>query len=92
MNENPLFGGLSGMAYGLLGYLLVMARRAPQDLRWQLPKGFSISLLIFLVVFSTGITEPFGLHVANAAHWSGLICGALLALLPGVDQPGRVNA
>jgi membrane associated rhomboid family serine protease len=33
------------------------------------------------VIFSTGITEPFGLHVANAAHWGGLIAGAALGLV-----------
>jgi membrane associated rhomboid family serine protease len=32
-------------------------------------------------VFSTGVTEPFGLHVANAAHWLGLITGSLLGWL-----------
>jgi len=76
-----LFGGLSGVGYGLLGFLLVMARRYPADTRWRLPAGLGAGLLIFLVVFSTGITEPFGLHVANAAHWGGLVTGALLALL-----------
>ena len=44
-----------------------------------------MGLLIFLVIFSTGITEPFGLNVANAAHWFGLATGALLAL---VSRPG----
>jgi membrane associated rhomboid family serine protease len=38
----------------------------------------AVTLLAFLVLFSTGITEPFGLMVANAAHWSGLIAGGLV--------------
>lgn len=77
----PLFGGLSGVVYGLLGFILVMARRMPGTTAWQLPPALSIALLIFLVVFTTGITEPFGLFVANAAHWSGLAGGAVLAAL-----------
>lgn len=77
----PLFGGLSGVAYGLLGFILVMARRMPGMPLWQLPPGLSVGLLVFLVVFTTGVTEPFGLFVANAAHWSGLIGGGLLAAL-----------
>jgi GlpG protein len=77
----PLFGGLSGVAYGLLGYLLVMQKRFPADPRWQLPAGFAIGLLVFLVLFSTGVTEFIGLYIANAAHWAGLCCGVLLALL-----------
>jgi GlpG protein len=76
----PLFGGLSGVAYGLLGFILTMNRLLPAEPRWQLPKGLSVSLLLFLVIFTTGITEPFGLHVANAAHWSGLAGGVILAL------------
>jgi GlpG protein len=78
--QSLLFGGLSGVGYGLLGFLLVMARRHPGDVRWRLPQGLALGLLLFLVVFSTGITEPFGLHVANAAHWGGLIAGAVIGL------------
>jgi GlpG protein len=82
-----LFGGLSGVGYGLLGFLLVMARRGPGDPRWRLPRGLAGGLLIFLVVFTTGITEPFGLNIANAAHWGGLLSGGLLALCwPGAGQ------
>jgi len=77
----PLFGGLSGVGYGLLGFILVISRRDPGHAAWQLPPGLSGGLLVFLVVFSTGITEPFGLFVANAAHWGGVLTGAALAAL-----------
>ena len=79
LGGGPLFGGLSGVAYGLLGYVLVRARLAPAEARWRLPPGLAVGLLIFLVIFTTGITEPFGLFVANAAHWSGLAAGAAAA-------------
>ncbi|MFW6094585.1 MAG: rhomboid family intramembrane serine protease [Pseudomonadota bacterium] len=77
---SPLFGGLSGVAYGLLGFVLVMKARRPESAHWQFPGGIAVGLLVFLVILSTGVTEPFGLHVANAAHWGGLVAGALLAL------------
>lgn len=87
LNPAPLFGGLSGVGYGFLGYLLVCQRRFPDESRWKMPPGFAISLLIFLVVFTTGVTEAFGLHVANAAHWFGLLCGAAMAyLIPAVKR------
>ncbi len=88
---NPLFGGLSGVAYGLLGYVLMSQRRFPDQHTWQVHQGFAWSLLLFLVLFSTGVTEPFGLHVANAAHWIGLGSGALLAWLVPLSsrQAGR---
>jgi len=76
-----LFGGLSGVGYGLLGVVLALAWRRPAQPTWQLPKGLSIGLLVFLVLFTTGVTELFGLHVANAAHWAGFAAGLLLALL-----------
>jgi GlpG protein len=84
----PLFGGLSGVGYGLLGYLMVRHRLAPQVAAFQLPAGLSLGLLIFLVIFSTGITEPFGLNVANAAHWGGLLVGTLAALVAGRGKWG----
>jgi len=92
MNTHPVFGGLSGVAYGLLGYLLVMGKRFPEDPNWQLPPGLAIGLLVFLVVFSTGITEPFGLHVANAAHWTGLAAGAAVATVTKSKSQGVADA
>ncbi len=74
------FGGLSGVAYGLLGFIVMSQRLRPKSRAWLLPQGFALGLLVFLVLFSTGITEGFGLHVANAAHWGGLIAGLVLAL------------
>lgn len=82
LGDSPFFGGLSGVAYGLLGFVLVAARRMPQDPRWQLQQGLAISLLLFLVLFSTGVTEMFDLYVANTAHWAGLLAGGLCAMLP----------
>ncbi len=76
-----LFGGLSGVAYGLLGFVVVMHRLQPVTPHWAYQRPLVISLLVFLAVFSTGITEPFGLYIANAAHWSGLAAGSAVAAL-----------
>jgi GlpG protein len=79
----PLFGGLSGVAYGLLGFVVTMSRLAPTVAAWRLPGGLAVGLLVFLVIFTTGITEPFGLFVANAAHWAGLGAGIVVAAAVG---------
>jgi GlpG protein len=96
--DSPIFGGMSGVVYGLLGYLIVAARRDPHP-ALQLRAGLVIALLVLLVLFSTGVTEPFGLHVANAAHWGGFLAGVLWAALrvrrpsgPGRDDPGGAAA
>ena len=76
----PLFGGMSGVVYGLLGYLLVAQRYLPHPML-QVPRAMSIMLMVSLVLFSFGILELFDIHVANAAHWSGLGAGLVLGAL-----------
>lgn len=74
------FGGLSGVCYGVVGYAFAGARLRP-DMAWALPPGLLPFLLVSLVVFSTGISEAFGVYVANAAHWGGLVAGACVGWL-----------
>lgn len=76
----PLFGGMSGVVYGLLGYLLVAQRYLPHPML-QVPSAISGVLLVSLVLFSFGILELFDIRVANVAHWSGLGAGVLLGAL-----------
>lgn len=85
VGDGPMFGGLSGVVYGLLGYLIVAGRRSG-DPRLMLPPALVVFLLIFLVLFSTGITTAFGLHIANAAHWGGFVGGVVWGLLRVRDQ------
>ncbi len=75
-----LFGGLSGVVYGYLGFLLVSYWLTPRPI-YCLRKSIVIALLVFLVLFSTNVTSLFGLHIANAAHWAGFLCGAGSAVL-----------
>jgi GlpG protein len=87
---SPLFGGLSGVAYGLLGYILVRSRLDPANRFWKIHPAVSASMLLFLVLFSTGVTGLFGFRIANAAHWGGLAAGCLFALIAGRPRaPGR---
>jgi GlpG protein len=75
-----LFGGLSGIAYGLFGYVVVRGRfDAARD--WHVNRAFIVVMVLLLVLMSSGITEWFGLYIANAAHWTGLAVGGLLAVL-----------
>lgn len=90
VGDGPMFGGLSGVVYGLLGYLMVAARRASHP-ELNLPPGLVIVLLGFLVLFSTGITTLFGLHIANAAHWGGLIGGMLWAFIRVPRNPRQTG-
>ena len=80
MDDGPRFGGLSGVVYGLLGFLIVAGRRSSEP-AYKVPAALVLVLVVFLVFFTTGATETFGLFVANGAHWGGFVGGMLLAML-----------
>jgi GlpG protein len=73
-----IFGGMSGVVYGLLGFAWVAPLLQP---RWRIQpaRGIMIFMVGWLVVCMVGVVEVLGFGaVANAAHLGGLLCGALL--------------
>lgn len=75
-----LFGGLSGVIYGLLGYAW-MWTRLTGDRRLALPRGVLVFMLAWLLICMSGVLEVLGFGaVANAAHGAGLALGMLLGL------------
>jgi GlpG protein len=78
ISANGLFGGLSGVAYGLFAYVVVRGMREPHVRVWRTQKALIVSLLTFLVLMTTGVAEVFGVYIANAAHWTGLVIGGVL--------------
>lgn len=78
-----LFGGLSGVLYGLLGHCWIYQLLAPNR-AYHLPKGVVVVMLIWLVICMSGITEVAGIGaIANGAHVGGLVMGCLTGLLGG---------
>lgn len=75
-----LFGGMSGVIYGLLGYMWVWARlKARPPL--VLPPGIMLVMMLWLLACMSGLVESLGFGaIANAAHLGGLVLGALLGL------------
>jgi GlpG protein len=78
-----LFGGLSGVLYGLLGHCWLFQWLAPCA-AYRLQRGVLLSLLIWLLVCMSGVFEllQFG-AIANAAHVGGLLAGCGSGLLGG---------
>ncbi|QDT64297.1 rhomboid family intramembrane serine protease [Calycomorphotria hydatis] len=76
-DPSPFFGGMSGVNYGLFGFIWIRARLVPRS-------GFMIHdqtvflLLIWLVACTTGMIGP----VANVAHIMGLLMGMAVGALP----------
>ncbi|OEY66971.1 rhomboid family intramembrane serine protease [Marinobacter sp. X15-166B] len=79
MVSGPLFGGLSGVVYGLLGYCwLSQQRRA----RFHFPPALVIFSVVWMVIGFTPLPEWLGIgRMANEAHLGGFVAGLLVAVL-----------
>ena len=82
-----LFGGLSGVVYGLVGYVWIRNRVAPNPLLNVQP-GIIYMLIGWLLICLFGIVDMFiNGGVANGAHVSGLLIGMLAGALAGRQKP-----
>lgn len=76
--SGPLFGGLSGVVYGILGYCWLSQRRRP---RFQFPPALVTFALVWMVIGFTPIPEMLGMgRMANEAHLGGFVAGLLVAV------------
>lgn len=76
-----LFGGMSGVIYGYLGYIVVCQKFQPTP-GFHLPRGIVVFMLAWLVICMMGFTELVGLGaIANAAHLGGLVAGLVTGVL-----------
>ncbi|SEJ23722.1 GlpG protein [Pseudomonas linyingensis] len=79
-----IFGGLSGVLYGLLGHCWLFQRLAPNG-HFRLPPGVVGMMLIWLVVCLSGLIGALGFgEIANAAHVGGLLIGCVTGVLGGL--------
>ena len=76
-----LFGGLSGVIYGMLGYCMTIEFEERQE-RYDLPPALYLFMIVWLLLGFIGILELFGFgSVANFAHLGGLISGIIFAMI-----------
>lgn len=77
--SGPLFGGLSGVVYGLMAFACVY-QAFKGDL--GIPKGLFYVAGIWLLLGISGVFSAIGLfNMANAAHMGGLVAGLLVSLV-----------
>ncbi len=70
-----LFGGFSGVIYGLMGFLWIREKEQPG--LYGVPSGIYMFMLIWLVIGFTGVLGAIGFgQMANTAHAGGLLSGA----------------
>jgi GlpG protein len=72
----PAFGGMSGVVYGLFGYVWLTGRANPTSGMYLQQNTVTI-MLAWLVLCFTGLLGP----VANGAHVGGLVVGCAVAYL-----------
>ncbi len=78
----PNFIGISGVVYGLLGYLWMKQMVSPEE-GYSIPDILIVQMLIWLMLGISGVLESWGIPVANGAHFGGLLAGMLLGAFPG---------
>lgn len=90
MMTGPMFGGLSGVIFGLMGYTWLWDRvgLAP---RFGMSQALMVFMLVWLLLGISGILESFGFgSIANTAHLAGLLAG--LAAVPLVILIQRLRS
>ncbi len=79
--NGPAFGGMSGVCFGLFGYVWIKSRFDPGSGIYISP-GNVMMMLFWLVLCMTGSVG----RIANAAHLVGLIAGVVVAGVPLVRR------
>lgn len=80
----PNFGGMSGVVYGLFGYIWMKARFQP-ELGFRIHPNTVIYLIGWFFLCMTGWFGP----IANGCHIGGLLSGMLLGYAPTVWRSAR---
>lgn len=82
--HSPVFGGMSGVIYGLFGYVWMKSRFQPEG-GFRLHPQAVIYLIGWFFLCMTGWVGP----IANGAHAGGLIAGMLIGYVPTLWRAGR---
>ena len=81
---NTIFGGLSGVVYGLVGYIAVYQRYISHPIL-QFDQSMIIMFIVVLLLGLLGVMDLFiAGRVANTAHIAGLGTGAIIGWLMAI--------
>lgn len=77
LHDGPYFGGMSGVVFGLFGYIWVKSRYQPES-GFYMPPRVAFWMIAWFVICFTGSV---GL-IANTAHGVGMMVGMIVAYWP----------
>ena len=84
--SGPLFLGISGVVFGLLGYVWIKGKFDPFAGMF-LPPGVVFMMLLWLGLGVSGVLEKgLGVGIANTAHIGGLVVGCLMGYLSSLRK------
>lgn len=75
--SGPSFGGMSGVVFGLFGFVWMQSRFVPES-GFFMPPNLVMLMLFWMVLCYTGLMGP----IANAAHTVGLLVGVFAGYAP----------
>jgi GlpG protein len=81
---SPGFGGMSGVLYGLFGYVVVRYLWG-RDERMAIDRNSIFILMLWFVLCWAGVLG----NIANMAHTGGLLLGGLIGFLPELWRLGK---
>ncbi len=73
----PFHGGMSGVGYGLFGFVWMRSRLVPED-GFHMEPSTVFMFFAWALICLTGAAGP----IANAAHFGGMAAGAFVGVLP----------
>ena len=87
LTPNTIFGGLSGAAYGLVGYIMVYQRLNDHPIL-HFPTSMLVVLITSLMLGVFGVFDLFmaSSGIANGAHVGGLITGMILGFFMSLSD------
>lgn len=78
-SDGPLFGGLSGVVYGFIGFAFFYQKLIKP---LNVPKGLLVIAVIWMLLGMFDVLAVIGLgNMANAAHFTGMVSGIVLLFI-----------
>ena len=80
-SESSIFGGLSGVIYGMFGFCMIIELETKNE-RYGLPPAIYLFMLIWMLLGFLGVLTIFGFgNIANYAHLGGLVGGLIFGMV-----------